>query len=116
MGHGNGRVPASVDTIEIYPCRIVSTTFMKVGVKLEFISEEFSRDIQILTTDNNNMLAIENLFGDNRCKTTWHIRLSCILDIPKRWPLPSMTTVFSKEVIVEESRNGLLEVGDSGGG
>jgi hypothetical protein len=34
-------------------------------MELEFISEEFSRNIEILTTDYNNVLTVENLFGNS---------------------------------------------------
>jgi hypothetical protein len=42
-------------------------------MELEFISEEFSRDIEILTADYNNVLTVENLFGDSGGETTWQV-------------------------------------------
>lgn len=41
-------------------------------MKLEFVAEEFSRDVDVFTTDNDDMLSIEDLFGDCGGKTTWH--------------------------------------------
>ena len=86
-------------------------------MELEFISEEFSGNIEILATDYDDMLTIENLFGDNGGETTCSISLvNMNREIPKRCPLPSMTTVFSKVVmLVENSRLGCwLGVGDVG--
>jgi hypothetical protein len=54
-----------------YPCRVVTTTFTKIGMELEFISEKLSRDVEILATDHDDMLTIEDLFCDSRGKTAW---------------------------------------------
>lgn len=40
-------------------------------MELEFVSEELSRDVEILAADYNDMLTVEDLFGDGRGKTTW---------------------------------------------
>ena len=53
-----------------YPSRVVTTTFAEVCMKLEFIAEEFSRDVDVFTTDYDDMLSIEDLFGDCGGKTT----------------------------------------------
>jgi hypothetical protein len=34
-------------------------------MELEFVSEEFSRDIEFLATHNYNVLAVENLLCDS---------------------------------------------------
>ena len=34
-----------------YPSRVVTTTFAEVCMKLEFVAEEFSRDVDVFTTD-----------------------------------------------------------------
>jgi len=39
-------------------------------MELEFIAEEFSRDVDVFTTDYDDMLSIEDLFGDCGGKTT----------------------------------------------
>ena len=54
-----------------YPSRVVTTTFAEVCMELEFITEEFSRDVDVFTTDYDDMLSIEDLFGDCGGKTTW---------------------------------------------
>jgi hypothetical protein len=58
-----------------YSSRIVSTTFAKICMELEFVSEKFSRDIEILATDHNDVLTVENLFCNSRGKTTWELVL-----------------------------------------
>jgi len=79
---------------------------MKVGMELEFISEELSRNIEFFTTDYDDMLAVEDLLCDDGGETTWTGLAGCYFaehgsgGVPKRCPLPSMTTVFSKEVIL----------------
>lgn len=55
-----------------YPSGIVTTAFAEVCMKLEFVAEEFSRDVDVFTTDNDDMLSIEDLFRDCGGKTTWH--------------------------------------------
>jgi len=47
-----------------YASRIVTTTFTEISMELEFISEEFSRNVEFLTTDYDDMLTVENLFCD----------------------------------------------------
>ena len=69
-------------------------------MELEFVSEELSRDVEVLATDYNDMLTVENLLGDGRGKTTWLLAMHRdVAGVPRRCPLPSMTMVFSKEVI-----------------
>ena len=68
-------------------------------MEFEFVSEEFARDIEFLTADYNDVLPVENLFGDGRGETTWACERGIRRIIPRRCPLPSMTTVFSKVVI-----------------
>ena len=55
---------------ERYASRIVTTTFTEVGVEFEFISEEFSGNVEVLATDYNDMLSIENLFCDGGGETS----------------------------------------------
>ena len=81
-------------------------------MELEFISEKFSRDIEVLATDHNDVLTVENLFCNSRGKTTWElVHWQSRWYLPRRCPLPSMTTVFSKEVIFGEVPDGLLVEG-----
>jgi len=73
-------------------------------MELEFVSEELAGDVEVLAADDNDMLAVEDLLGDSRGKTTWLLAVLAETemekgDAPRRCPLPSMTTVFSKEVI-----------------
>ena len=61
MEHGNGMVPAPIlaqrfehnweRDVGRYPSRVVTTTFAEVCMKLEFVAEEFSRDVDVFTTD-----------------------------------------------------------------
>lgn len=84
-----------------YASGIVAAAFVEVGMELEFISEEFSRDVEFLTADYDDVLTIENLLGDNGGESTWSCYKTVIKRraLPKRCPLPSITTVFSKVVI-----------------
>ena len=80
MALGNGMVPASQRLISDnkggrYPSGIVATTFAEVGVELEFVSEELSRDVEVLAADHDDVLPVEDLFGDGRGKTTWRLAL-----------------------------------------
>ena len=79
MEPGNGMVPKLQISYErfsaTYTSRVVTTTFTEVRMELEFVSEEFSRDIEFLTTDNDNVLTIENLFCNSRGKTTYLLQL-----------------------------------------
>ena len=69
-------------------------------MELEFVSEELSGDVEVLAADNNDMLTVQNLLGDSRGKTTWLLAICTdVRSMPRRFPLPSMTMVFSKEVI-----------------
>jgi hypothetical protein len=69
-------------------------------VELDFVSEELSGDVEVLAADNNDMLTVENLLGDSRGKTTCLLAMCTdVASVPRRCPLPSMTMVFSKEVI-----------------
>jgi len=54
-----------------YSSWVVTTTFLEVGVELEFIPEEFARDVDVLAADYNDMLTIEDLFGDGRGETAY---------------------------------------------
>jgi len=60
MEHGNGMVPVTSTQHRRgdYASRIVTTTFTEVSMKLEFISKEFSRNVEVLTTDYDNMLTV----------------------------------------------------------
>jgi hypothetical protein len=49
----------------MYASGVVTATFSEVCMELEFISEEFSRDVKVFTTDYDDMLTIENLFCDD---------------------------------------------------
>lgn len=46
------------------------------GLGRTFCSEEFARDVQGFTSDDDNLLAIEQLFGDRACKTTEQVTLA----------------------------------------
>ena len=39
-------------------------------MELELVAEEFSRDVDVFTTDDDNVLTVEDLFCDCRGKTT----------------------------------------------
>ena len=101
-----------------YASGIVAAAFVEVGMELEFISEEFSRDVEFLAADYDDVLTIENLFGDNGCKSAWHRSATDDMawrEVPKRCPLPSMTTVFSKVVILLKGGAGEIPKGRGGG-
>jgi hypothetical protein len=59
-----------------YPSGIITTTFPEVCMELEFVAEEFSRDVDVFTTDYDDMLSIEDLFGDCGGKTTCTHKIS----------------------------------------
>lgn len=50
--------------------RIVSACFSEVGEVLELVSEELSRDVDVLTSDHDNLLSVEELLGDCRSQST----------------------------------------------
>lgn len=54
---------------------VVSTCFSEVCKVLELVSEEFSRDVDVLTSDDNNLLSVQKLFGDRRSKSTKKVTL-----------------------------------------
>jgi hypothetical protein len=39
-------------------------------MELEFVSEELARDVELFASDYDDVLAIENLLGDNRGEST----------------------------------------------
>ena len=39
-------------------------------MELELVAEEFSGDVDVFTADDDNVLSIEDLFGDGGGKTT----------------------------------------------
>jgi len=45
-------------------------------MELEFVAEKFSRDVDVFTTDYDDMLSIEDLFGDCGGKTTCTHKIS----------------------------------------
>ena len=53
-----------------YASRVVTTTLTEIGVELEFIAKEFSRNVEIFATDYDDVLTIEELLGDGGGKTT----------------------------------------------
>jgi len=48
-----------------YASGIVATAFVEVGMEFEFVSEKFSRDVEFLAADYDDVLSIEDLLGDN---------------------------------------------------
>jgi hypothetical protein len=53
-----------------YASGIVAAAFVEVGMELEFVSEELARDVELFAADYDNVLAIENLLGDNGGEST----------------------------------------------
>lgn len=41
-----------------------------------FCAEEFARDVECFTSDNDNLLTVQKLFRDNRCKTSEQVTLA----------------------------------------
>jgi len=51
-------------------CFVVAGRFAEICMVLELCSEEFSRNVQVLTSDNHDLLSVEQLLGNYRCQTT----------------------------------------------
>lgn len=56
--------------------RVVPGHLAKVGMVLELGAEELARDVESLAADNNDLLAVEELLGDDAGKTTKQMALA----------------------------------------
>jgi hypothetical protein len=70
---------------------VESGSLAEVGVVLQLVAEELTRNVQSLTADNNNLLTVEELLGDNRGETAKKMALTCML------VLLSQTITIQKE-------------------
>lgn len=52
------------------PSGVDDMTFMEETMITKFIAEEAARDVNLLTSHNNNLLPGQNLLRDYRCKAT----------------------------------------------
>lgn len=55
---------------------VVSGHLSQVGMVLELRSEELARDVEGLAADDDDLLATEQLLGDDGCKTTQKVALA----------------------------------------
>lgn len=55
---------------------VVSGHLSQIGVVLELSAEELARDVESLAADNNDLLAVEELLGDNAGKTAEQVALA----------------------------------------
>ena len=55
---------------------VVSGGLSQVVVVLELVSEELTGDVEGLASDNDNLLAVEDLLGNNGSQTAQQVALS----------------------------------------
>lgn len=55
---------------------VVSGCLSEVGVVLELVAEELARDVESLTSHNNNVLAVQDLLGHSGGKTSKEMALA----------------------------------------
>lgn len=55
---------------------VVSAGLSKVVVELQLVSEELTGDVQELASDHGNLLAVQQLLGDDGGQTTQQVALS----------------------------------------
>ena len=55
--------------------RVDETTLVEVSVVLQLVTEEFTRDVQGFTSDDNNLLTVKGLLSDDGSKTTKQMTL-----------------------------------------
>lgn len=64
---------------------VVSGGLSQVVVELQFVSEELTGDVQGFTSHHGDLLAVQQLLGDNRGQTTQQVALS--VDDDNRWKI-----------------------------
>jgi len=55
---------------------VVSGSLSQVVVELQLVSEELTGDVQGLASDNDNLLTVQQLLGDDRSQTTQQVALT----------------------------------------
>ncbi len=57
------------------PSWIGSGSLVLEFLVLQFVSEQGTRDVNAFTSDDSDMLAVQDLLGNNRCKATEKVAL-----------------------------------------